>query len=180
MSHPGVVRDAAARSYPEPRYKGEGGQASATYRPADQSAELTYPSGNTAHYLATGASTNGQFGLYRWVMGPEPSGPGAHFHRSISESFYVLSGTIRIYDGRKWIDTDPGDFVHVPEGGIHGFRNESGAPATMLIHFAPGAPREPYFEGIINLPQMSEEERAEFMLRHDTFWLPESEARSHG
>ena len=34
-----------------------------------------------------------------------------------------------------------GDFLFVPEGGIHGFRNESGAPASMLLLFAPGAPR---------------------------------------
>jgi oxalate decarboxylase/phosphoglucose isomerase-like protein (cupin superfamily) len=78
---------------------------------------------------------------------------------------------VRIYDGTRWIDTRPGDFVHVPEGGIHAFRNESGEPASMLLHFAPGAPREGYFEGLVDLAGMTEEERAEFMLRHDTFWL---------
>jgi mannose-6-phosphate isomerase-like protein (cupin superfamily) len=158
-------------SYPEPRYFGEGGEASATYRPAGEPPDLTYPSGNTAHYLATGASTHGLFGLYRWEMGPEPSGPGPHFHRTISESFYILSGTIRIYDGHRWIDTQPGDFVHVPEGGIHGFRNESGRPASMLLHFSPGAPREGYFEGQLDLPGMTDEEKAAFYLRHDNFWL---------
>ena len=69
-------------TYPAARYLGEAGEASATYRPADQPPELTYQeSGNTAHYLATGASTDGLFGLYRWVMGPQPSGPGPHFHK---------------------------------------------------------------------------------------------------
>jgi mannose-6-phosphate isomerase-like protein (cupin superfamily) len=158
-------------SYPEPRYLGEGGEVSATYRVADHEPEVTYPSGNTAHYLATGSTTHGLFGLYRWEMGPEPSGPGPHFHRSISESFYILSGMVRIYDGTRWIDTQPGDFVHVPEGGIHGFRNESGEPASMLLHFAPGAPREGYFEGMTGLAGMSEEEKAEFYLRHDNQWL---------
>ena len=158
-------------SYPDPRYLGEAGEASATYRSAGHEPELTYRTGNTAHYLATGASTNGQFGLYRWDMGPEPSGPGPHFHRSISESFFVLSGNVRIYDGTRWIDTRPGDFVHVPEGGIHGFRNESGEPASMLIHFAPGAPREGYFEGLVDLGAMSDEEKAEFYVRHDNHWV---------
>jgi mannose-6-phosphate isomerase-like protein (cupin superfamily) len=123
------------------------------------------------HYLATGQTTDGQFGLYRWEMGPSPSGPAPHFHRSISESFFVLSGTVRIFDGNDWIDTGPGDFVHVPEGGVHGFRNESGEPASMLLHFAPGAPREDYFERITELGAMSDEERVEFFLRHDTFWV---------
>jgi mannose-6-phosphate isomerase-like protein (cupin superfamily) len=79
-------------------------------------------------------------------MGLTPSGPDPHFHKTISESFYVLSGTVRLYDGTQWIDATPGDFLFVPEGGIHAFRNESGEPATMLILFAPGAPREDYFE----------------------------------
>ncbi|GGM37690.1 cupin domain-containing protein [Dactylosporangium sucinum] len=158
-------------TYPKRRYVGAEGQISATYRPVDGSPELTYPNGNTVHYLATGATTNGQFGLYRWEMGPTPSGPDPHFHRSISESFFILSGSVRIYDGTRWIDTEPGDFVHVPEGGVHAFRNESGAPASMLLHFAPGAPREGYFEGILDLAGASEDERMEFFLRHDTFWL---------
>lgn len=128
---------------------------------------MSYPSGNTAHYLATGKSTHGLFGLYRWNMGPEPSGPGPHFHRTISESLFIISGTVRIYDGTRWIETRPGDFIHVPEGGIHGFLNESGEPASLLIHFAPGAPREAYFEGTANLASLSDEERAEFFLRHD-------------
>jgi mannose-6-phosphate isomerase-like protein (cupin superfamily) len=107
-------------------------------------------------------------------MGPEPSGPQPHFHRTISESFYVLSGTIRIHDGHDWVDSQPGDFVHVPEGGIHGFRNESGAPASMLLHFAPGAPRESYFEGLARFAlegRLGEEEMAEFYLRHDNTWV---------
>lgn len=158
-------------SYPDPRYLGEGGEATATYRPAGDEPHLTYPSGNTVHYLATGQSTDGLFGLYRWEMGPQPSGPGPHFHRTIAESFFILAGAVRIYDGRRWIDTGPGDFVHVPVGGIHGFRNESGRPASMLLHFAPGAPREAYFEGQLDLAEMSEEERAAFYLRHDNHWL---------
>ena len=81
-------------------------------------------------------------------MGPEVTGPGPHFHRTMAESFYVLEGTIALFDGRQWRPSGPGDWVHVPIGGIHGFRNESGAPASMLIHFAPGAPREGYFEGL--------------------------------
>ena len=77
---------------------------------------------------------------------------------------------MRIYDGKRWIGTVPGDWVHVPEGGIHAFRNESEEPASMLILFAPGAPREDYFERVSTAGQMSEQEKTEFFLRHDTFW----------
>ena len=44
----------------------------------------------------------------------------------------------------------------------------------MLILFAPGAPREGYFEGLAEIAQgkeLSQEERAEFYLRHDNHWL---------
>ena len=102
-------------------------------------------------------------------MAAGPGGPDPHFHRTISESFFVLAGTIRIFDGREWIDTRPGDFIHVPEGGIHGFKNASGEPASMLIQFAPGAPREAYFEGTPRLAGMPEEERAAFMRLHDQY-----------
>lgn len=158
-------------TYPDQSYFGEGGEKSAFYRPSSQGPDFTYPNGNTVHYLATGESTDKLFGLYKWVMGPEPTGPSPHFHRTFSESFYVLTGTIRIYNGERWIDSEPGDFVHVPIGGIHGFRNESGEPASMLLHFSPGAPREGYFEGLVKVGEMSEEERAEFFAYHDNFWL---------
>ncbi|MDX6301952.1 MAG: hypothetical protein QOF53_3166 [Nocardioidaceae bacterium] len=161
-------------SYPEPRYLGDTGEASASLRRRAQPAELLTSTGS-CHYLATGASTNGQFGLYRWEMGPEPSGPGPHFHRTMSESFYVLSGSVRIFDGTVWRDTAPGDFTFVPEGGIHGFRNESGADASMLILFAPGAPREAYFEGLMEIARMpqkpSQAEMDEFFARHDNIWV---------
>lgn len=157
--------------YPEVRYRGETGELTATHRPAATRPDLTYPDGNTVHYLATGRATGGMFGLYRWVMEGEPSGPGPHFHRTMSESFFIVAGTVRIFDGSRWMDTYPGDFVHVPIGGIHGFRNESRERAEMLLHFAPGAPREAYFEGLVGLAEMSPQERYEFFHRHDNIWL---------
>jgi mannose-6-phosphate isomerase-like protein (cupin superfamily) len=159
--------------YPPDRYHKEAGEFTARWRPADTEPDLVNRSGSV-DYLATGVSTNGDYGLYRWNMGPEPSGPDPHFHRSLSESFYVLSGSIRLYNGRHWVDGRPGDFLYVPEGGLHAFRNESGQPASMLILFAPGAPRERYFEGLAEIAgtgqRPSPEEMAEFYLRHDTFW----------
>ena len=131
--------------YPPPSYTGSAGEASAWLRRAGTPPELAMGGGGAAHYLATGATTGGAFGLYRWEMGPTPTGPVPHFHRSITESFYVLSGTVRLYDGGAG-STAAGRLPARPEGGIHGFRNESGEPASMLLLFTPGAPREDYFE----------------------------------
>jgi mannose-6-phosphate isomerase-like protein (cupin superfamily) len=161
-------------SYPPVRYQGDGGEVSARFRSAEQEPDLT-TAVTTVHYLATTAATDGEFGLYRWNMSAEPSGPSPHFHRTMSESFFVLSGTVRLFDGTRWLDAAPGDFLHVPVGGIHGFRNESGAPASMLLLFAPGAPRERYFEGLAEFAatgrRLTDEERTEFLRQHDQYMV---------
>ena len=162
-------------SYPDPRYHGNGGEISASFRPVSTKPELQVGPESAASYLATGASTHGQFGLYRWDMGPKSGGPGAHFHRTISESFYVLSGRVQLYDGAEWATGTVGDFLFVPEGGLHAFKNEADEPASMLILFAPGAPREGYFEGLVEIAQsgrrLSDDEWAAFFERHDTYWV---------
>ena len=63
----------------------------------------------------------------------------------------MLSGSVRLYDGTQWVDAGTDDFLFVPEGGIHGFSNDSDEPASMLILFTPGAPREDYFETLASL-----------------------------
>ena len=161
-------------SYPEPRYFGDTGEISATARAFGAAPELTLPTTNV-HYLATGATTDGDFGLYRWEMAGPPGGPAPHFHRSITESFYVLFGTVGIYDGSGWSDAVPGDYFFVPPGGVHAFRNDSGQPASMLILFTPGAPREAFFEGVTEITgngrQPTDEEMTEFYRQHDQFMV---------
>lgn len=162
-------------SYPPPLYDGDG-EVSARVRLQGAEPEVVYPNGNRVHYLARGESTGGLYGLYRWEFSEAVSGPGLHFHRTISESFYVLDGEVRIHNGEGWLTARSGDFIHVPPGGLHGFRNESGASASMLLHFAPGAPREPYFEGLNRLAageKWTPEEYDAFMAEHDNFWVEE-------
>src|SRR5262245_48888380 len=108
-------------SYPDARYLGDTGEISAQLRRADAPPELDLGDAGTASFVATGASTNGQFGLYRWDMGPKHSGPGTHFHRTISESFFVLSGEVSLFNGDDWTTARAGDFLFVPEGGLHAF-----------------------------------------------------------
>jgi mannose-6-phosphate isomerase-like protein (cupin superfamily) len=161
-------------SYPDPRYQGDEGEISAVYRPVDQKPELTIGSGTAVRYLATGVSTHGQFGLYRWDARPHTPGPSAHFHRTISESFFILSGTVRLFNGERWMDATAGDFLYVPEGGVHAFHNESDESASMLLLFAPGAPREAYFESLAENAAgcpFSEEEWKDLCRRHDNFFL---------
>ncbi|MFG3259167.1 cupin domain-containing protein [Streptomyces sp. NPDC048172] len=156
--------------YPEIIYDGDEGEVNASFRPADAPADYAPRPGTEFHYLSTRLSTNGLFGLYKNVMGPEPGGTSTHFHKTMSESFYVLSGEIHVFDGERWFDASQGDYLYIPPGGVHSFGNISGEPAEFLMLFAPGAAREGYFEGLATVGGMSDEERAEFFRRHDSFF----------
>jgi quercetin dioxygenase-like cupin family protein len=130
---------------------------------------------SSARFVAPGSLTAGRFGLFRWDMQAGAGGAGAHFHRTFSESFFILDGTVELYNGDAWSEASCGDFLHVPEGGIHGFRNDSGEAASMLILFAPGAPRERYFEELAEIfasdRTLSEEEWTELFARHDQYMV---------
>jgi mannose-6-phosphate isomerase-like protein (cupin superfamily) len=162
-------------SYPEPRYMGDTGEVSARLRPASEEPDLKIGPLTAASYLIKGEATGGKFGLYRWDMAPGVPGAAPHFHRTLSESFFILSGTVGLYDGEKWTEATAGDYLYVPEGGIHGFRNTSGDPASMLILFAPGAPREGYFEGladrVLGRREFTPEQFKEFCDAHDNIWV---------
>jgi mannose-6-phosphate isomerase-like protein (cupin superfamily) len=161
-------------SYPEPRYHGDKGEVSAVYRAASEPPDLTIGTTVEARYLAMGATTDGQFGLYRWDMGPRAGGPGPHFHKTITESFFVLSGTVLLHNGERETEATAGDFLYVPQGGLHGFANRSDEPASILLLFTPGAPREPYFQALADVAagrQMRPEEWTDLFLAHDTFYV---------
>jgi mannose-6-phosphate isomerase-like protein (cupin superfamily) len=119
--------------------------------------------------------TNGRYGLFRWEMKPNVGGPEAHFHKTFSEAFYVLGGSVDLFDGDEWVTAGAGDFLYVPEGGIHAFRNQTNAPAAMLILFAPGAPREEYFTELAEIAnsgrKLSPEEWTQLYARHDQYMV---------
>jgi mannose-6-phosphate isomerase-like protein (cupin superfamily) len=126
-----------------------------------------------ASLVATGSRTDGHYGMFRWDMTATSGGATPHYHRTFSEAFYVLEGRVALYDGIEWRDGGPGDFLYIPPRGIHAFRNDSRAPVSMLIVFAPAPAREDYFrelgERIASGHPYTDAERVEFMARHDQF-----------
>jgi mannose-6-phosphate isomerase-like protein (cupin superfamily) len=122
-------------------------------------------------FVAPGSVTAGRFGMFEYRIAAHGPGPGPHYHRTFSESFYVLSGQLTIFDGDRWAPFGAGDFVHVPEGGVHGFRNDGDEAATFLILFAPGIAREEFFTELADIRRsgrvLDDEEWAEFYARHD-------------
>ena len=72
------------------------------------------------------------------IKGTIPPGVSVPIHRHPAiESFYVLSGNVEVLsekDGKShWLVAGPGDFIEVPSGAKHGFRNRSRHPVVQLI-----------------------------------------------
>lgn len=150
------------------------GEASAEFHARDEADSLTYrTSGTHVRFVAPGSATRGQFGLFEWNMQPRTGGADPHFHRTFSESFFVMSGLVEFSDGSRWLPARAGDFLYVPTGGVHGFRAPSDEPSSMLILFAPGAPRENYFRELAEIRHsgrtMTEDEWTEFFAQHDQY-----------
>jgi len=152
-------------------YTGEAGEASAIAVTKESIRSVRMSSGTMGRFVAPGSLTEGRYGLFRWDMPARAGGAGTHFHRTFSESFYVLEGTASLFNGQEWGLAESGDFMYVPEGGIHGFRNDADEPASMLILFAPGIAREGYFEELAKIAatgrEMTSDDWADLYARHD-------------
>ncbi|MBM6593004.1 cupin domain-containing protein [Microvirga pudoricolor] len=66
------------------------------------------------------------------------AGPPPNRHAADDEAFYVLDGTFEFGVGTETRIAQGGDFVRVPNGEVHTFRNISEAPGRLLIMNAPG------------------------------------------
>lgn len=123
-----------------------------------------------ARLVAPGLRTRGDFGLFECTLEP---GAGAvpHVHQGFSESFYVLDGRLRLRAGDDVRLGGPGDFVYIPPGGVHVFRNDTDDVVRFLLIFSPGAPREAYFRDMAALATRSTaptaDEIDELASRHD-------------
>jgi quercetin dioxygenase-like cupin family protein len=140
--------------------------------PATFSRRGDQPSAGRTRFVATGAQTRGDFGMFEVTMSPGGNGPGPHLHRTFSESFLVLDGSLNVLGNDRWTTVHAGDLLYVPRSGVHAF--SSAGPDTgarFLILFTPGIPREDYFTGLLELHaggrQPTTAEIDAFALRHD-------------
>ena len=98
-------------------YSKDAGEVSARYRSGGEVPSVTYPSGTHVVFTAPGSATSGQYGLFEWNMTGTRGGADPHFHKTFSESFYVMEGTVRLFNGETWIDAVKGDFLYVRRAG---------------------------------------------------------------
>lgn len=103
-----------------------------------------YGPGDLYTLLATGDQTNG--GLFQFeAVVPKGGGPPPHIHHGEDESFYLVKGTLEVLVEDKVYTANPGDFVYVPRGTVHRFKNVGEETAVQLVTFVPSG-----MEGFFN------------------------------
>jgi mannose-6-phosphate isomerase-like protein (cupin superfamily) len=93
--------------------------------------------GQRLDFLATGETTGGHYSLFHLFIPAGPPGPLPHTHRDADEFFFVVEGRVEILFEDAWRPLGPGQFLHVPRGTIHTFRNVTTDAARMLSGFVP-------------------------------------------
>ena len=102
--------------------------------PAD-TGEAYWVLGGLFTYLVTGAESSGSYFTVIVDMVPE-AGPPPHIHHMENEQFYVLEGQLTYSVGGQNFEAHSGDFIHIPRGTVHSFKNGS-KPSRLLATFAP-------------------------------------------
>jgi quercetin dioxygenase-like cupin family protein len=108
--------------------------------------------GDVYRFLATGDDTNGKYALWEAIVTPG-GGPPPHIHSREEEGFYVLEGEITFQVADQRLVASAGMFVNMPVGTLHGFKNEGGKPARMLISVAPAGLEKMFFEVGVPVPE---------------------------
>ncbi|MGH2758135.1 MAG: cupin domain-containing protein [Actinomycetota bacterium] len=87
-------------------------------------------------HFAIKAGTEDTQGAYSFVEASGNVHATPHVHHDREEAFYVLDGKVTFLAGEDTVDGEPGSFVLVPRGTMHGFRG-AGEARLVIIH-SPG------------------------------------------
>ena len=90
--------------------------------------------------------TGGALGLIEATV-PPGGGPVAHAHLSGGEAFYLVSGELEFLNGDRTFVAGQGDFVYIPPGTRHRYKNIGVHSAKMIFLFTPGGLEEVFVRG---------------------------------
>jgi mannose-6-phosphate isomerase-like protein (cupin superfamily) len=106
------------------------------YVARDKGRQFTFMT-DTITIQASGDNTIDGRSIMHWVSGVDGLAPN-HVRDRYEETFYVLDGELEFTLGDESIVVRSGDFIRVPPGTRHGFRNASGRPVPMIVTLSPG------------------------------------------
>jgi quercetin dioxygenase-like cupin family protein len=148
------------------------------------SGEAYWMMGDLFIYLVTGTETGGAYFSLQVNVGPG-NGPPPHIHHLEDEQFYILEGQLAFQVGGQAILASAGDFLHIPRGIVHSFKNGA-SPARLFSTFTP-AGIEGFFRAVgdpaedrsvpvpvtgATIARLTAAEAAGWKDHHDTLPLP--------
>ena len=80
----------------------------------------------------------GSVAVVEFELAPGSPGPPPHRHERITDSFYVLEGTLTVLLGEEQHHAPAGSYAFVPPGNVHTVSNPDDQPARFLNVSVPG------------------------------------------
>lgn len=117
--------------------------------------------GDRITFLITGAETGGAFFMAEVSVAPG-GGPPPHVHSREEETFYLLQGSLALRVGGKVLNASAGDFIYIPRGTLHSFKNVGEETAKMLVVATPAGLEHFFAEAffpaadVAEIPQIGE------------------------
>lgn len=109
-----------------------------------QATDTFHFAGNLLRLRTRTAETNGAFSLVEVRTAPGAGAP-PNRHPGEDEAFYVVSGRFEFAVDGTIRTVSAGDYVRIPNGCVHSFRNIGDDVGTMLITIWPGSGHDTFF-----------------------------------
>ncbi len=100
--------------------------------------------GNLLRLRTRTADTDGKFSLVEVRTAPGAGAP-PNRHPGENEAFYVVTGRFEFVMEGEATTVGAGEFVRIPNGALHSFRNVGPEAGTMLITIWPGSGHDTFF-----------------------------------
>lgn len=95
-----------------------------------------YGPGDVYSMLVTGKESTNSLFQFEAVV-PPGGGPPPHTHSREEETFYIISGSLEFQIGDVTHIANKGDFVYIPPGVVHRFKNVGDVTSVQLVTFSP-------------------------------------------
>jgi mannose-6-phosphate isomerase-like protein (cupin superfamily) len=91
------------------------------------------------HYTfkVSSEETMGSLAIVEVTAFPQ-NGPPPHIHHREDESFYILDGTFSFKLGNRTFEAGPRDFIQIPQGTLHTYKNIGEKPGRFVVVLTPG------------------------------------------
>lgn len=81
--------------------------------------------------------TDESYGMVEIKSLPHVPGPPPHFHKSASEFFFIIQGTLDVMSNGEWKKCSAGGFVELPPNTTHTFINNTEQDAVWVTGWRP-------------------------------------------